>query len=89
MVILLFCIGSVCRTAVCEALPVLIYPILCWRFLQQLREDFIGNVKNRMNCILEALVYYDEVYGLSEEGSVKEFLRTCKKAGLDYNYGGS
>lgn len=41
MVILLFCIGSVGRTAVCEALPVFIYPILCWRFLQQLREDFI------------------------------------------------
>lgn len=36
----------------------------------------------------KALVYYDEVYGLTEEGSVKEFLRTCKKAGLDYNYGG-
>lgn len=36
----------------------------------------------------KALVYYDEVYELTEEGSVKEFLRTCKKAGLDYNYGG-
>lgn len=37
----------------------------------------------------KALVYYDEVYGITEEGSVKEFLRTCKKAGLDYNYGGN
>lgn len=36
----------------------------------------------------KALVYYDEVYDLIEEGSVKEFLRTCKKAGLDYIYGG-
>lgn len=36
----------------------------------------------------QALVYYDDVYGLSEEGSVKEFLRTCKKVGLDYSYGG-
>lgn len=25
-----------------------------------------------------ALVYYDEVYDLAKEGSVKEFLRTCK-----------
>lgn len=37
----------------------------------------------------KALVYYDEMYDLTKEGSVKEFLRTCKKAGLDYNYGGS
>jgi len=36
----------------------------------------------------KALVYYDEVYDLTEEGSVKEFLRSCKRAGLDYNYGG-
>lgn len=36
----------------------------------------------------KALVYYDEVYDLTEKESVKEFLRTCKKAGLDYNYGG-
>lgn len=35
-----------------------------------------------------ALVYYDKVYGLTEEASVKEFLRTCKKVGLDYSYGG-
>lgn len=34
-----------------------------------------------------ALVYYDEVYDLIEEGSVKEFLRTCKKAGLDLQTG--
>lgn len=37
----------------------------------------------------KALVYYDKVYDLTEEGSVREFLRTCKKVGLDYNYGGS
>lgn len=35
-----------------------------------------------------ALIYYDEIYNLTEEGSIKEFLRTCRKVGLDFIYGG-
>lgn len=35
-----------------------------------------------------ALTYYDKIYGETESGSVKEFLRTCSKIGLAFVYGG-
>lgn len=36
----------------------------------------------------KALLYYDDIYEKMEKGSVKEFLRTCSKAGLTFQYGG-
>ncbi len=35
-----------------------------------------------------ALEYYDELFEKSEGSSVKEFLRTCRKVGLRFIYGG-
>lgn len=36
----------------------------------------------------KALLYYDDIYEKMEQGSVKEFLRTCSKVGLSFQYGG-
>lgn len=35
-----------------------------------------------------ALEYYDELFENAEGSSVKEFLRTCRKVGLRFIYGG-
>lgn len=36
----------------------------------------------------KALQYYDELFENFEGSSVKEFLRTCRKVGLNFVYGG-
>lgn len=35
----------------------------------------------------QAMIYYDSVFDSIESGSIKEFFRTCKKAGLQFRYG--
>ena len=36
----------------------------------------------------QAMIYYESVFDKFESGSIKEFLRTCKKVGLSFKYGG-
>lgn len=36
----------------------------------------------------EALVYYDTVHEMFTSGVIKEFLKTCGRVGLEFNYGG-
>ncbi len=36
----------------------------------------------------QAMIYYESVFDSPESGSIKEFIRTCKKVGLHFKYGG-
>lgn len=36
-----------------------------------------------------ALLYYGKIYQSTEEGAVREFLRTCRNVGLTFVYGGN
>ncbi len=36
----------------------------------------------------KALIYYDNIFQNNKNGCIKEFLRTCKKIGLIFKYGG-
>lgn len=63
--------------------------LACYSRLKEVRKIFEQWQKRTSKLqITQAAINYDEVYDLTAEGSVKEFLRTCKKVGLDYNYGG-
>lgn len=50
------------------------------------RQHFL--IKTLLFDKYNALLHYNEVYESTGNGSIKEFLRTCKKVGLAYYYGG-
>ena len=45
-------------------------------------------IKIQQFCKDDALAYYEEIFEAHKNGSMKEFLRTCRKVGLSFTFGG-